>query len=870
MAQYLIKDETLTNIADAIREKTGDTNVMFPEDMPDKIYGIVTSTEELLPASKVQDYIRPEIMELINKVKSVQTDDSITFIALSDSHYPAEQSLGFYDGETIKSTIQANMATKILAYMLNLDFIAHTGDVSSGDKTTTVEMLKTQIEGFNSYFREASDTLPCFIAIGNHDAGIYYHNEMSDGNVYTLDGDYLYRNFTKYSDSDKTVFGGEQYGGYCYRDFEDKKLRVFLLNTSESIVYNQIDAATLGSQRLWLANALLDLNNKSDASEWKFMILCHYPADYGATMPLSQLLKAYVENGNITIVTENNATSTISFSGNNSAKFIAQFHGHVHNFKYDKLNVYSNGVAEEYDAWRICVPNGQYNRENYYTTVGSYKDIDFSEETSYLKTKDTANGTSFIVNVINPSEKKIYSFCYGAGIDRVIGYGATVYYSITSILSNTTISNTVSSVKEGEPFSTTITVNAGYDMSTLTVTMNGADITSGVYKDGVITIPEVTGNIVITAKAQARPNFTNLVPSSINSDGNILNSTGYQDNAYIDSSGGISSVNGYCLSGFIPVKTGIKTIRVAGDGISHLENYTRITFYDSNFDIIGAAYPGDKLGSSTYYGTVKDEDATALTWTLTSDMVNALKGVYIRVGAKGKGENLIVTVDEEITYGGSTEEVTSYTISNNLTKVTTSNAQTLVDAGSSYSATLTPEIGYLMSSVTVTMGGVDITSSAYSNGTITINKVTGNVVITAKATVEQTSDYTNQIPLSVDVDGTPYNDGVGYKTDTRINSSATEGAATGMCLTGYIPITSGATIRIKNVTFAGTHSSYLQCYNESKVANKAYSQTDLINSTVDGVTTIILDTSNSLRYMRLTCGVIDDTSIITVNEEITD
>ena len=32
-----------------------------------------------------------------------------------------------------------------------------------------------------------------------------------------------------------TVFGGEENGGYCYRDFADKKLRVIMLNTSEQM-----------------------------------------------------------------------------------------------------------------------------------------------------------------------------------------------------------------------------------------------------------------------------------------------------------------------------------------------------------------------------------------------------------------------------------------------------------------------------------------------------------------------------------------------------------------------------------------------------------------------------------------------------------
>jgi hypothetical protein len=293
-------------------------------------------------------------------------------------------------------------------------------------------MLKSQIKDFLKYFREARIDTPAFLAIGNHDAGIYYHNAINDGNIYTLNGDYLYQNFTGRSASKDTVFGDPANGGYCYRDFNDKKLRVFLLNTSEKLIKAQKDQATYGAQRVWLANALLDLNAKADATEWGFIILCHYPADYGGNMPLSELLKAYVEGTNFTIKDPVNdyyagdaTNQAVNFVGQNKAKFIAQFHGHVHNFKTSKLYSYASGSGVQYNAYRICIPNVQFDRENYYNTVGSYTDIDFGENVTYAKTANTANGTSFVINIINPSEEKIYSLCYGAGRDRTIGYGNT-------------------------------------------------------------------------------------------------------------------------------------------------------------------------------------------------------------------------------------------------------------------------------------------------------------------------------------------------------------------------------------------------------------------------------------------------------------
>lgn len=83
---------------------------------------------------------------------------------------------------------------------------------------------------------------------------------------------------------------------------------------------------------------------------------------------------------------------------------------------------------------------------------------------------------------------------------------------------------------------------------------------------------------------------------------------------------------------------------------------------------------------------------------------------------------------------GSNTQITTYSVTNNLTNCSTNNTSTSVTQNSSYRAVITARSGYTLSSVVVTMGGVNITSSAYSNGIINIAHVTGDVVITARAT----------------------------------------------------------------------------------------------------------------------------------------
>lgn len=95
--------------------------------------------------------------------------------------------------------------------------------------------------------------------------------------------------------------------------------------------------------------------------------------------------------------------------------------------------------------------------------------------------------------------------------------------------------------------------------------------------------------------------------------------------------------------------------------------------------------------------------------------------------------------------GGDIPTVTTYTITNNLTNCVNSNTETTVAENSSYVTTITPSDGYTLTdaSVNITMGGIDITSTAYSNGTINIASVTGDVVITINTMqIPQTIYYT--------------------------------------------------------------------------------------------------------------------------------
>lgn len=664
MAKYVIDGSTLTGIADAIRAKNGSSDTMTPAKMAEEIAEL--TTEEQIAHADIPDYVKAAALEVARKVNAVRTDNSIVFIAMSDSHYYGEQGSAGVDTYVDANGTQGNvsnlhgaMAAKVLAYALDVDFFAHLGDLTWGNSTTNSDLLHSQVETFRGYISEAFKNIPVFICIGNHDTGIYYHNaQISAGNtgVYTESGSWLYENFTALSDSDDTVISGEDNGGYCYRDFSDKKLRVFMLNTGENDIVSQSGGATLGSQQAWFANALVDLNSKDDASQWSWMLLCHYPADYGSTMPLSELIKAYVEGTSISITDENGATTTVDFSGNNGAKMIAQFHGHVHNFKTSKLHSYATGSAVEYDAYRMCIPNGQYNRENYYSTVGNYTDIDFSEDQDYPKTVGTAQDTSFVVNVIDPEEQVIYSFCYGAGYDRTVGYGETVYYSVTGTLSNATMTDAVPSVAEGEALVVGIFAGEHSVLTSITVTMGGVDVTeSYVTYNGddtiaQVSIPSVTGNVVITAVAEIAWACTNQIPISTDTDGSIFNGCGYRTKSRLTGEGEVGNQSGTSVTGFIPVSNG-DVIRMQDMYIAAVST-CRLCFYDSDKTFIGFIHGGNSYDYNKYLSPVTDEDGNYIQFTInTSLSVISTSVAYMRVTAGMiMTDASILTVNEEIAY----------------------------------------------------------------------------------------------------------------------------------------------------------------------------------------------------------------------------
>ena len=253
--------------------------------------------------------------------------------------------------------------------------------------------------------------------------------------------------------------------------------------------------------------------------------------------------------------------------------------------------------------------------------------------------------------------------------------------------------------------------------------------------------------------------------------------------------------------------------------------------------------------------------------TITSVVVK-MGGVDITSTAYSAGSGAIhiakVTGAITITAAASAPSVT-YTITRNLTNCASSNTANSIAEGAAYTTTLSPTGTFKkLGAITVTMGGTDISASAVSGSTITIAKVTGNIVITCAA------EITNIV------------DTVGISANTRLSASSGDNkektgyAAIGasMDISSLIHLKAGDTLRIKGAS--------LPAANDGNSVAAAYSATATLVSTgyiYNGHTwnnlsfassgDIVTVTATGEHYIRLSLICTDASAVVaTINEEI--
>lgn len=159
----------------------------------------------------------------------------------------------------------------------------------------------------------------------------------------------------------------------------------------------------------------------------------------------------------------------------------------------------------------------------------------------------------------------------------------------------------------------------------------------------------------------------NLVPTSTDTDGSVYNGKGYKDDARLSSSGGVSgsAQAGSVVTGFIPWKNTdvirMKGAEWLGASDKHQGHHYYINLYNANKSfitegVISTETYSNESGTRSQLSVIYDEETGVTTFSIidpngsTGVFRNAAKSAaYFRINAYGKGADLFITVNQEIT-----------------------------------------------------------------------------------------------------------------------------------------------------------------------------------------------------------------------------
>lgn len=197
-------------------------------------------------------------------------------------------------------------------------------------------------------------------------------------------------------------------------------------------------------------------------------------------------------------------------------------------------------------------------------------------------------------------------------------------FTVTNSLSNCASSNSAGSIGINESYVATITAASGYtlDGATVSITMGGTDITSTAYNGGAISIPVVTGAIVISVSATKEQTMVELFDPSAAA-----------INVRFSSTGSTSAQNGNFCTDFIPV-SGLSTSEPWRIHIKENGNATRFRSSVQYESILFCK--ADKTVINNNYGrlTVNTNGSGTNSLCKHSDSEG---GVYIDINQTGDG-----------------------------------------------------------------------------------------------------------------------------------------------------------------------------------------------------------------------------------------
>lgn len=131
--------------------------------------------------------------------------------------------------------------------------------------------------------------------------------------------------------------------------------------------------------------------------------------------------------------------------------------------------------------------------------VTTSADATYQTMATNIKNIQTVSDASGIIFTLNNKKYKLSKNDKGEYIATLLAY------SVTSNLTHCTLDNTNTSIDYGNKYTCNISVNKGFIIGSVVITMGGTDVTSTVLKGNIITINSVTGDVVITVNCVEEP-----------------------------------------------------------------------------------------------------------------------------------------------------------------------------------------------------------------------------------------------------------------------------------------------------------------------------------------------------------------------------
>lgn len=312
-------------------------------------------------------------------------------------------------------------------------------------------------------------------------------------------------------------------------------------------------------------------------------------------------------------------------------------------------------TIEKINAFRAAMIDG--TPETLTASINTYTVTKALTDVTADNSAATAKQYQPYVAAITPADGKVISNLKvtmgGTDITSSVFKGTTdilrraVAYNLTQCVS----SNTRIYAIDGQSYVTTLAANEGYALENVQITMGGTNV-STYYKDGIISIPEVTGDIVITATAVTQaPAYVNQIENSLNMAGTKIGKQWmYAGKRYNSSSGNPVDESSTNITGLIPCQIG-DVVRMRFAGTSELVYNNVKCFTSDRADCATGNIPLKNLTTNATFATIITNNIAngVLDFSFKSNTSTKNMAYFAFCTTTSSIDDIIITINEEIT-----------------------------------------------------------------------------------------------------------------------------------------------------------------------------------------------------------------------------